>query len=595
MKTFKKALLATTALGMMGIGSVAAASKFTSEQTDAIACNVEGENIDASLHTLRLNGGKSLEGAAPTAGEAAGGLDVSAMFLDGLKAGGTSFISYIASSAAKAGLNAVLSSMGFDMRTVEEKKFDEICQQLKDIQKSLSQGFADVKRKIVELHNKDLMNDLLDKLGMIQTPVISKMTILADLAKKEQGGVSKEDLDKQKTEFFEGLSELKFEKLSENNIWNAAERLAESFTVPYSVDKSLKLFDLYEESYGSAETWDYMTIQPRKKFITYVGFLVNSLCQLAQLTADYKMDQLSENDSNRLGYKQGVDNMITAVNTLNGQLKDELDRLDAIQKKHDTDHLITYRNRTADKDGNIVVTDGVTLSTSLLPVTPNDNDHNYVSYQRDGNNTAYVQKDALGAQTLLFENVIYTLDCTAQEDIYKKVFADYASYVKAVEADTKDFTMKDYLLKAGFTCKDKDLFDKARGFYKETKDSEFRPSDDGIWTTHIHDELRVYYYDFNDVNANGKSYDVYDDVVTYKSNPFADTKYSRNERDTANFYYLCFVNPDQKTIAGKLKKTVIERVTSNTAKGTIFDKHYKGYRKSDGKDLDNVVIDQGQI
>ncbi len=596
MKTSKKAILAATALGMMGVGSIATANVITKAAENTIA--TAADQNDVENHTLHINQNNiKFEAPAPTAGDAATkSLDVAGMFLDGLKSGGTNFISYLASTLAKEGLNSAMTALGFDMRSTEEKKLDEISQQLKDIQQSLSQGFSDVKRKIVEIHNKDIMNELLEKLTTIQTPVISKMTILADLAKKEQNNtVDKAELEKEKQEFYKGLGDLKFPSLSNNNLWNATETLAKDFILPYSVDKSLKLFDLYEESYGTAETWDYMTVQPRKKFITYVGFLVNSLCQLAQLSAISQMSQFKEGDSNLLGYKNGVESMITAVNTLNGQLKDELVKLDAIQKKHDVDHLITYRDRSVDKDGNIVIQDGITLSTSLLPVTPGDNEYNYISYQRDGNNPAYVQKDALGAQTLLYENVIYTLDCTSQEDLYKKVFGDYASYVKAVGVDTKSFSMKDYLVTAGFTCKNKGLFNKARGFYKEVKDSEFRPSDDGIWTTDIHDELRVYYYDFNSTNPDGKTYDVYDDVKQYQSNPFASTEYTKPNREAINYYYLCFVNPDQKTIAGKLKKTLIERVTSNTAQGTKYEKHFKGHRKSDGKNLDKVEIQDGQI
>ncbi len=597
MKTSKKAILAATALGMMGVGSIAAANTITAAKENTVATVTE-KNDDVENHTLHINNNNVMfKGpATPGAKDAKEGFDVAGLFLDGLKIGGANFIGYLASTLGKDGLNSALTALGFDMRSTEEKKLDEICQQLKDIQQNLSKGFSDVKRKIVELHNKDIMNDLLGKLGTIQTPVISKMSVLADLAKKEQDStVNKTELDNQKKEFYKGLSELKFPTLSSNNLWNATEQLANSFLVPYSVDRSIKLFDLYEESYGTAETWDYMTVQPRKKFITYVGFLVNSLCQLAQLSASSQMSQLKKDDSNLLGYEQGVRSMIKAVNTLNGQFKDELVKLDAIQKKHDVDHLITYRDRNVDKEGNIVIQDGVTLSTSLLPVTPGDNDFNYISYQRDGNNPAYVQKDAMGSQTALYENVIYTLDCTSQEDLYKKVFSDYSNYIKAVCVDTKSFSMKDYLVTAGFTCKNKDLFDKAKGFYKEVKDSEFRASDDGIWTRDVHDELRVYYYDFKNVNADGKSYDVYDDVKEYRSHPFASTEYSKPNRDAINDYYLCFVNQDQKTIYGKLKKTVIERVTSNTAKGTKYEKHFKGHRKSDGKNLDKVEIQDGQI
>ncbi len=584
MKKFQKALLATTALGMMGVGTVAAATQITLNKNDEntpIATVSNDEN-----HRLVIGGEKMFLGKTSAA------FDFTSFFLDGLKAGGGSFIGYIASDLAKAGFKCALTSLGFDMRSDEEQKFDHISEQLKIMQNSLTQGFSDVKRKIVELHNKDIMNGLLGQLDQIQTPVAAKFAILADLAKKETNNTDAKELEKEKQAFLAGLSELKFEKLSENNLWNAAETLAKNFTVPYSVDRSLKLFDLYEESYGVAEKWDYMTIQPRKNFIAYVGFLVNGLCQLAQLSANYKMSQLNAGDSNLKGYELGVQNMIKAVNELNAQFKDELVKLDEIQKKHDQDHLITYRDRVVDKDGNITVKDGVTLSTSLLPVTPADNDYNYVSFERDGDNPTNIIRTFNAPDVVLYENVIYTLDCTEQEKIYKQVFEDYATYIKAVGKDSKTFTMKDYLISAGFTCKNQDLYNKAKGFYRSIQDKVFDQSN--IWKTDKNDELRVYYYGFNETNPNGNAYDVYSAVHGYAGNPFASVKYSKQNRD-ANTYYLCFVNPDQKTIAGKLTKTVIERVGNKTAKGTIFENHFKGHRKTTGDNLDKVVIQEGQI
>ena len=584
MKTFKKALLATTALGMMGVGSVAAASQIAmnDHENTPIATASNDDN-----HRLVLNGEKMFVGKTSAA------FDFTSIFLDGLKAGGGSFIGYIASDLAKMGFKSALTSLGFDMRSDEEQKFDHISEQLKTMQNSLTQGFTDVKRKIVELHNKDIMNGLLGQLDQIQTPVAAKFAVLADIAKKEQNKTDSKELDKEKQEFLAGLSELKFEKLSANNLWNATENLAKNFTVPYSVDKSLKLFDLYEESYGVAEKWDYMTIQPRKNFIAYVGFLVNGLCQLAQLSANYKMGQLNAGDSNLKGYELGVQNMIKAVNELNAQFKDELVKLDEIQKKHDQDHLITYRDRVVDKDGNITVKDGVTLSTSLLPVTPADNDYNYVSFERDGDNPTELVKTFNGPDTVVYENVIYTLDCTEQEKIYKQVFEDYETYIKAIGKDSKTFGVKDYLVTAGFTCKDKDLYNKAKGFYKSIQDKVFDQSN--AWKVDKNDELRVYYYGFDDKNPNGNAYDVYDAVHGYASNPFSSTEYKKQNRDAINNYYLCFVNADQKTIAGKLTKTIIEKVGTKTAQGSIFEKHFKGHRKIKGENLDKVEIQQGQI
>ncbi len=583
MKTFKKALLATTALGMMGVGSVAAASQVALNGKENTPIAVE-TNTNEDNHRLVIKIQPMF--AAP----AVAGFDFTSYLLDGLKTAGGSFAGYIASDVGKFCFKKVLTSMGFDMRSDEEKKFDQIGQQLKSLQNSLTQGITDVKRKIVEIHNKDIMNGVLGLLDQIQTPVASKFAILGDIAAKEDKKEDTKELDKEKQEFLVGLTELKFEKLSQNNLWNAVENLAKNITVPYSADKSLKLFDLYEDTYGVAEKWDYMTIQPRKNFIAYVGFLVNGLCQLAQLSANYKISQLNAGDSNIKGYEVGVQAMLKAVNDLNSLFKDELVKLDEIQKKHDQDHLITYRERTFDTDGNIVVKDGITLSTSLLPVTPADNDHNYISYENTAENPTETIKNFNSPDTVYYENVIYTLDCSNQEDLYKKIFADYDTYVKAVGIDSKSFTVKDYLVKAGFTCKDKDLFNKAKGFYKTVEDTVY--DDSNFWTTDKNDELRIYYYNFEKKN---QTYDVYDAVHFHASTPFSSGDYSKQKRDAINDYYLCFVNPDQKTIAGKLQKTVLDKVGTKTAQGTNYKMHFKGHRKSDGNNLDKVEIQEGQI
>ncbi len=584
MKNSKKVMFAAMGALLTGFGAVAVAMNSNKGET---VSTVDTNNISFVTKNFGTDAG-----AAPAAGsETSSSINVSDMILKGIQSGGASLIGAAASEVGKIAFNALLKEMGFDTRTVQEKQFDKISSQIDQLQKSLEKGFTDVEKRIVEIHNKDIMSGILDKLKSVQTPITSKMAVVADIAAKELGKHDDAELKKEKDTFFQGLGELKFEKLSENNLWNATQALADSITVPYQADKSLKLFDLYEATYGSSETWDYMTIAPRKQFITYIAYMVNSLCELAKLEASYKMSQFKAGDSNLKDYENGVSAMIKSVNSMNQLLKDELDKLDVIQKDHDVNHIMTHRDRIVEKNGNITVKKGISVSSRLLPVTPGDNDNNYISYNYTGKNPYKVLSD-LGGQTSINQNVIYTLDCNAQKDLYKTIIAEYKEYnANLGKTNFSDFTVKDYLKTAGFTYneKDKEGFDKAKGFYRCIATGSYKGSHDNLWSTEEFNDLRVWYYDFDKADDTGNCYSTYSKVKYYKDGWFADGQWSSTWTSEMGNYYLCFLDTDQKTILGDLTKNAIENVNSETAKGDKYSRHFKGHRTIDTKPADTKV------
>ena len=592
MKHKVKIAVGSLALFLGGTSSTAVVAHAINNQNIVETTSDNTININENNNGVKLLNYKATADKTDVKNEAtAGSFDFVGMIAEGIQSGGTGLITSAISQIGTLAFNQIMTSLGFDMRSETDKKLDKIEAQLNNIQNDLKEGISDIKRRITQLHNEDIMNRLLDKFYAIQTPIASKMATLLDIAKKElDPKYDKNTLANEKETFYKGLESMRFDKLDGNNLWNEAENLAKSIITPYAANTSIKLNDLYEETYGTIETWDYMTVAPRRQFIGYIGSLVNSLAQLAKIKASYEMSKLKEGDSNLLDYQTGINSMVSAVNTLNGEFKTELDKLSAIEKKHDEQHLITRREQVVDKDGNISYKDGKTVSTKLLAVTADDNDHNYISYTHDEKNILVRYDTGAGASFAIYADFIYTLDCTQNQDLYKTVIADYVNYKAIAGNKVNNFTMQDYLTKVGFTCDDKDLFTKAKGFYNRIDDSKRDGADDGFWKTDKNHDLKVHYYDFE--TADGKeAAATYSVSNEHKDGWFSKTTYSGNRPKEISNYYLCFINPDQKTIDGKIVRTTIEgNLFQDDYHGHFYNDHFKGHKKWTGSDKDPVVI-----
>lgn len=529
-------------------------------------------NSSPSLHQIAAENLRFDRVKLPSTASTSSDFNFSDLVVDGIKRGGANLIGFAIGSLGSLAFNSLLTSMGVDMRSAADKKIDQIADQLTTLQQSLQQGLIDVKRKIEHLHNEDIMEKLLEKFAAIQTPVTSKLATLADLARKEVSGCDKKALESEKETFYKSLADLKFTSLNANSLWNAAENLAKAVLVPYNIDQSLTLFKLYEDTYGAGETWDYTTIEPRVRFIGYLGTLVNSLTQLAQIRACYEMSKYKEGDSILIDYKTGVKAMIDAANQMNGKFKEILDSLEVIQRKHDEQHLITHRDMVIDKDGGLSFKDGKTVSTRLFAVSTADNDTNYLCYKHNEKNPFVRYDTGAGAMIPVYANFVYTMDCTQMDDLYKAVMDEYAAFNGAASVKV---SMQDYLLKIGFSCEEKDMFTKAKGFYRNITHDNCKGSESSWWTTDDHNQLRVHYYDF----TSGKEQSVtYSDTRVYCKGWFSTNKYYGNTTNQLNNIYLMFLNADQKTLEGKVVKTDVEYTNGETYSGNFYQRHYKGYK-----------------
>ena len=505
------------------------------------------------------------------------------LMLEALKLGGKSFISSTIANIAKDGINSLLTELGFDRRSIEEKKLDEINEKVTQLQNTVQVGFDRVLRKQTQIHNEEIMEELLAKVEDVQSPILAKLSTWAEISRKELEGYDESIIANEKETFFKGLKELSFVKLSTNKLWNAAEVFANSISTPRKANISISLFTLYEETYGGLETWDYMTVEPRTEFITYLSFLANAMCQLAKMEAAYEVSLLPEDDSNIKEIESGVTYMVNAINNMNEMFQTELLKLDEIKKNHDNNNLITHRDRTIDEEGNITVTNGTTISTYLAPVTPKNSEEDNVIFSHDKG----VVLDKRPGDTDYYLGYVYTLDCKDSYNLYDNIIKEYIIYCASLGyTDYATFTIKDYLITIGFKCKDMELYKASKGFYTNIVCADYEAK--GGYTNH-YNQLGVVYYSF--ITRSQES-DIFDTVRQYKSWIFGSTDWTQWQNEDINNYYLCFLNSDQKTLYGKVVTTDIKYTSYEDIVSNFYNRHYKGYNKWNGNNY--VTIDSEQ-
>lgn len=545
-----KAKIMCLALGATAIASLASCGNSSANEESTIA-------PELAYH----------EASGLVTDEESGG--ITDLLLDAIKTGGKSAISGIVSSLATTAINSFLKELGYDTRSITEKKLDALSEKMDQLKEMMAAGYANITRKIVEIHNKDVLDKLLEKIQDVRSPVIAQLTGLVSISEKElDESYDKAKLAQEKQTFYEGLDKITFVKVSGNELWFAAENLANSIMKPSQADGSLKLFDLYEETFGALETWDYMTIKPRKQFISYLAMLVNGLAELAKIQASHKASAYDEGDANRLIIEQGVKDMATAVNALNEQFQAQLIELDNIQKDHDEGRHMIHRTRGSDAEGNLVITKDDAISTRLFPVTPGNSEYNYATFTTLEDN--YFNDLHYGAWD--YGEFIYALDASEYAKIGSTIVDEYTAYAKSLGyADFTTYTVKDYLKDIGFICYESDLYAKAKGFYSHVEDS--------TWTEkggfqNDHNGLKAHYTSF--IDRTSKT-DLIDQVQTYTDYIWSSTETNYIKGEGLDSYYLCFIRADSQAFLGEVKRITINYVSSATSHSSIWNKLYKGH------------------
>ncbi len=469
--------------------------------------------------------------------------------------GGSSFLKTGLTSLAVYGLKTACSEMGIDVRDTTTKKLDLIIEKLDAIKNQISEGFNALTNKVQQVQDENYMNNILDRLNEIRTPILAQMSILEDLAIKEQSGYDQEKLIKERDTFINNFSsKLNFYGLS-NRVVASAERLAREFYHPNNVKTSQTLMDLYNNTLGANDVWDYQSIEPRTNFIKECAFLLNSLALLAKIECSYEISKYAEGDSNIIGIKTEFETMCNVVNTVNGMFQNELIKLKEIKDRHD-DYLkptMSHYKRSFDSNGYVHITTDYTISAYLATVNLDTVSYSNIVDDYYDNATSHCYK-------------VFNSDNNFLTTLYN----DYETYIKSFKV-SEDYNLKYYLKDIGFRIpgNDKNIFDEAIGIYKDIPDAKrvgrgiFRGVD------------YYAYYRYYSWKGNLESRDYCRVGQTFWNNYDDVTNYD----DNINKYFVTFMNANNEELLGDVRWSILHRDGSSSS--DLLSHLYRGSKSND--------------
>ncbi len=530
----KKLLLGLTAAAMLGAGA-GAATKAALPQNNIVS-------VSAAAHSPSSRLESSCEE-----------LDwLSQAILDK----GVDFMKSGISSLATYAFKTACMEMGIDVRDATTKKIDQILAQLNQISKQIAQGFDDLTKKTQQVQDSNIMSKVLERLNEVRSPILVEMSTLEDIAKKEDDPTyDKEFLARQKETFIDGFkTKLNFYGLS-NVLWHSTEMLALQLTNPNEIKRTQSLMDLYDNTLGANDIWDYQSYAPRIHFVQECTFLINSLALLAKLDAAKEISGYEPGDSNIDGVKKGISQMCTAVNAFNSVFQKELEKLEAIRQRHDDDEkpTMSHLKRTFDSDGFVHVSTDYTVSAYLATVTVDN-----VAWK---NTVADCYNDSYSHCFKTFR---------ADESFQQTILTDYTFYVNNYEVE-EGYNLKNYLVDVGFRIpKGKEgEFEEAIGIYKNIDVSHI---DRGVFRGTDH----YAYYNYYDWSGSHASKDYcrvgetfwrhYDDEQIYQ--------------DNLNKKMVAFIDQNNTELYGSTYWTIAQRVNKSTSE--LIDHFYRGNSYNDG-------------
>lgn len=468
---------------------------------------------------------------------------------------GMDFMKSGISSLATYAFKTACLEMGIDVRDATTKKIDQIISQLKEITNQIAKGFQDLTNKTQWVRDCDKMDKVLEILDDVRSPVLVEMQTLESIAAKENIPDYDQDfLEQQKTSFVEGFKDkLIFYSLS-NQVWHSTELLAKKLLYPNPTKKTQTLMDLYDNTLGANEVWDYQGYAPRIQFIQECAFLVNSLALLSKLEAAREISKYQPGDSNIDGIKQSVVYMCDAVNAINEMFQAELKKLDVIKQNHDDEDCPTMSHiqRTFDSAGFVHISTDYTVSAYLATISLED-----VVWK---NTVADYYSDSYSHCFKSFK---------AEESIYNLVYSDYSNYINCCQVE-EGYNLKYYLRDLGFRVPEsrQEEFDDAIGFYKD------------INVTH---ESRGFLRG-TDYYAGYRYYDWNGDLKTNRYCRVGETfwkKYDDEEiySDAIKQKMVTFVNKDNTKLEGSTIWTIAHRIDDKDSK--LIDHFYKGTSYND--------------
>ena len=475
--------------------------------------------------------------------------DVLDWISDAILEKGADFLKSGISTLAVYGFKTACLEMGIDVRDATTKKLDQILQQLDQIQAQISEGFTALTNKAQQVQDENCMKEVLDKLSEVRTPVLIEMAVLEDLARKEDTDYDKDKLQKEKETFINNFkTKLNFYGLS-NELWHSTEMLANYLISPNKVKTSQSLMDLYDNTLGANDVWDYQSYKPRMNFIKECSFIINSLALLSKLEAAKEISQYEDGDSNIVGVKDAIKVMCDKVNIINGIFQTELAKLNKIKENHDnpTCPTMSHLKRTFDSSGYVHITTDYTVSAFIATI---------------------------GLNNVLWKNTVDdfydngTSHCfrsfVANSEFYNVLFDDYKTYITSYKV-SDDYNLKYYLRDLGFRVPSnkQDDFNEAIGFYKNIDVySDWR----GIFRGTDH----YAYYRYYDWSGSLKSNNYCRVGETLWGNYDDEEFYN----DNINKKMITFMNADNLYLNGDLTWTIAHRNSSDTS--PLLEHFYRG-------------------
>ncbi len=463
---------------------------------------------------------------------------------------GADFMKSGVSTLALYAFKTACMEMGIDVRDATTKKIDQIISKLDEITTQISKGFSDLTKKAQQVQDRDNMNTILNHITEIKTPIMSEMIILEDLARKEQDpNEDQDEVEKQKETFInEFKTRLNFYGLS-SQTWSSVEILAKKLTSPNPSKPSQSLMDLYDNTLGANDIWDYQGYAPRMAFVQQCSFLINSMALLAKLEAAKEISKYAPGDSNIKGIEYSIEQMCSAVGTVNAVFQKELGKLQEIKDKHDDAEkpTMSHLKRTFDADGFVHITSDYTVSAYIATIGLNN----------------VVWKNTV--DDFYADNYSHCFKTyVANQEFYNTIYSDYSFYISNYQVED-GYNLKYYLRDLGFRLPSgkQEAFDEAIGIYKNIDVN--RVARGFLRGTDFYAYYR--YYDWygslqskNYCRVGETFWNHYDDETMYEEN--------------INKKFIAFMNEDNATLNGTLDWTIGHRDGYSTSE--LIDHFYRG-------------------
>lgn len=524
-KKIASSLLVLTAMSSV-LGTTALMGSWSSTDSSNKTINIDNKNVSKAIDVNLSGEGQEI-------------IDASKYILDNITSAGIDMIKGGIATYAKTLTLDILKDYGFDFRDLSVKYLEQVISQLEEIRYKLD----NMDQKIVEYNAQEVMNKLKDKLDKTENEYMSIAKGLFTLAKQEQSGeyseVKMEELRKQY--YDENLKDISVKDY--DLLVNYVKDLAKSILEPNSSDTSQEhnLFYYYSLTLGKYDKWSYQEYKDRRAYIAYVSTMLLSAVNVAQFDMYYRSQGVSAATLDR--YNEDMKEMAKAVNSVFAMFQAELKRLDEIDKVRIEDKTVTYLPTNKQ------------YSTRMATLTFNPDD----KVGNESRQAFLVANINICRGGYMDDGYAYQPDT----NFISQVQSDFKSYASAY--GNEDYSIVKYLKDAGFGANNQDLFDKAAGVYYGNADE--------ITCDYLNHDEKLF-ADYIDLKGDKQSKNFYE-VCCYHNWIGC---ISRTEfRNHDNNYYLCFMNPDQKTLDGCYKYCCFDQVVSTISDNLFYKVRHSWY------------------